>query len=81
MPIIPMIEALLKVTGSICDYLNLKEQRKYLNKVFDLKLEILDEIRKGDLADQAKIVSLQDELVLAVDAMQKEITLALAHAK
>lgn len=67
------IDGLLRLASSVVEFLTLKEQRKYVDRLFEIKKEILDERAKGQDADDAKLQALYAEGELAVTALTQAV--------
>lgn len=71
---LPLIDGALGLIKAIVDHLNLSEARKYIDKVYELKSDILEEESKGpDKIDDAKLESLYGQLKIAMEAMQASV--------
>ena len=71
---LPLIDGLLSVIGGIITHLNLSEARKYIDSVYSIKKDILDEEAKGaDQIDDGKLEKLYADLKLSMEAMQASI--------
>lgn len=76
-----LIEAALKLAGVIADQYHLDSLRKYIDKGEQLKLDIIDERNKGDLADQAKLSQMYKESDLNAEAMLQDMVLGVQAQK
>ncbi len=71
---LPIIDGLLGIISGVITHLNLAEARKYIDKVYSLKKDIVEEEAKGvDQIDDAKLESLYADLKLSLEAMQASI--------
>lgn len=70
------IAALLSLAEKVLDYQTVKIIRENFTKSRDLRLKILDEWKKGDQADLAKIGHLEDQIGIYEKAIVDEIQLA-----
>lgn len=74
-----VIEAILVLTRVLVERGMLQITRKNLDSIRDLKLEILEERNKGDVADQAKIADMYKQMGIYADALAQEIQVAAAR--
>ena len=58
---------------------NTAASRKYIDRITEIRLEILREEEKGYESDDAKLESLYKELVVVVDGAKNEIALLQAR--
>lgn len=75
-----VIEALLTVIDSSIKLATIKIIRENFTKKRDLELKILEEWKKGDQADLAKISDLEQQMAVYNKAIVDEIQLAKSQA-
>lgn len=68
-----LIESIIQLGSGIVTYLNMKDAEKYIKKMTELKLEILEEENKGDMANDAKIENLQAQLKIILDSLTQQV--------
>lgn len=68
-----LIAAGIELATSIINLIGLKESRKYLDRLTQLKLEIIAEEGKGYDSDDAKLENAYKELKVIMDAVQLEV--------
>jgi hypothetical protein len=68
-----LIESIIQLGSGIVTYLNMKDAEHYIHKMTDLKLEILKEENKGDLANDCKIMDLQAQLKIILDSLTQQV--------
>jgi hypothetical protein len=73
-----VIDSLLSIAGKALDYAQLKESKKYLDRVTAIRVAILHERIKGDQADDARIEEWIQEMNIAQDALEKQVVLEIA---
>lgn len=72
-----MIELLTEIFGlgkGVCELLNTKESRKYIDSMIDLEKRINEEKAKGDNAIDSKIEDLKLELKTILKGISYEIS-------
>lgn len=60
---------------------NTKSSRKYIDKIAEIRMEILKEEERGYEADDTRVERLYKELKIAMEAATQEIRMAAARSK
>lgn len=68
-----IILAALGLTDKVLGLMNLREMRKYKDRILEIKLAILDEEKRGYHTDDARIENLYKELKVTLEAAANEV--------
>lgn len=71
---ITVIESALNLASEVASILKIKEDRKYIDRIIKLQLEIKEENAKGYYSDDAKIEELSREAKIIFEAIQKDVS-------
>lgn len=71
---ITVIESALNLASEVSSILKIKEDRKYIDRIIKLQLEIKEENAKGYYSDDAKIEELSREAKIIFEAIQKDVS-------
>lgn len=73
---LPLVDGILNLGTAIVEHLNIKAAQKPVERIREKKLDILEERRKGDKADQAKIAALYKELEVEIESLAQLVTIS-----
>jgi hypothetical protein len=68
-----MIEAIATLLTEIFKLVNTENSRKYIDRVAEIRIELLNERGKGQLSDDAKIERLEKELIIILEAAKADL--------
>ena len=68
-----VLDAALSLASQVFQYLNVKESRKYIDEMVELKRSIVEEEAKGYSSDDAKLEGLYADLAIIVEAARAEL--------